>query len=128
MLFLDGIAGLVVLAFWLYCVLEVITTDEAQMRNLPKMAWVFIVIFLFEIGAIAWLIAGRPQHRQASMPYKGNTGIPPEYDRPGRASANNPDDDAAWLMQLKARAEEQRKKAAEQAQRLRQQEDEPPRN
>ena len=128
MLFLDGIAGLVVLAFWLYCVLEVITTDEAQMRNLPKMAWVFIVIFLFEIGAIAWLIAGRPQARQASTPYKGNTGIPPEYDRPGRASANNPDDDAAWLMQLKARAEEQRKKAAEQAQRLRQQEDEPPRN
>jgi hypothetical protein len=128
MLFLDGIVGLVVLAFWLYCVLDVITTDEAQIRNLPKMAWVFIVIFLVEIGAIAWLIAGRPQTRQASMPYKGNTGIPPEYDRPGRASANNPDDDAAWLMQLKARAEEQRKKAAEQAQRLRQQEDEPPRS
>src|SRR3954471_2247169 len=128
MLFLDGIAGLVVLAFWLYCVLDVITTDEAQMRNLPKMAWVFIVIFLVEIGAIAWLIAGRPQTRHASMPYKGNTGIPPEYDRPGRASAHNPDDDAAWLMQLKARAEEQRKKAAEQAQRLRQQEDEPPRS
>src|SRR4051794_41894163 len=115
MLFLDGIAGLVVLAFWLYCVLDVITTDEAQMRNLPKMAWVFIVIFLVEIGAIAWLIAGRPQARQASMPYKGNTGGPPGDDRPGRAAARKPDDDAAWLTQLKARAEEQREKAAEQA-------------
>ena len=127
MLYLDGVAGLVVLALWLYCILDVITTDEAMVRNLPKMAWVFIVIFLLEIGAIAWLIAGRPQARQASMPYKGNTGVPPEYDRPGRASANNPDDDAAWLAQLKARAEEQRKKAAEQAKLLRRQEDEPPR-
>src|SRR6059058_1944030 len=112
MLFLDGIAGLVVLAFWLYCVLEVITTDEAQMRNLPKMAWVLIVIFLFEIGAIAWLIAGRPQGAQRSLPYKGNTGVPPEYDRPGRAAAFNPDDDAVWLEQLRQRAEEQRRIAA----------------
>jgi hypothetical protein len=127
-LYLDGVAGLVVLALWLYCVLDVITTDEAAMRNLPKMAWVLIVIFLFEIGAIVWLIAGRPQARQRSVPDKANTGIPPEYDRPGRASANHPDDDAAWLLQLKARAEEQRKKAAEQAKRLRQQEDEPPRS
>jgi hypothetical protein len=127
-LFLDGVAGLVVLALWLYCILEAITADEAEVRNLPKMAWVLIVIFLVEIGAIAWLIAGRPQARQRALPDKGNTGIPPEYDRPGRASAHNPDDDAAWLLQLKARAEEQRKKAAEQAKRLRQQEDEPPRS
>ena len=126
MLFLDGVAGLVVLALWLYCVLDVITTDEARMRNLPKMAWVLIVIFLFEIGAILWLIAGRPQSWQRSMPYKGNTGVPPEYDRPGRATANNPDDDAEFLLRLRERAEEQRRKAAEQAKRLRQSEDEPP--
>jgi hypothetical protein len=126
-LYLDGVAGLVVLALWLYCILDVITTDEAAVRNLPKLAWVLIVIFLVEIGAIVWLIAGRPQARQASLPDKGNAGIPPEYDRPGRMPASNPDDDAAWLMQLKARAEEQRQKAAEQAKRLRQQEDEPPR-
>lgn len=126
MLFFDGFAGLVVLGLWLFCLLDVITTDEAQVRNLPKMAWVLIVIFLFEIGAVAWLIAGRPQARQRSMPYKGNTGVPPEYDRPGRATAKNPDDDAEFLLQLRARAEEQRRKAAEQAKLLRQQEDEPP--
>jgi hypothetical protein len=125
-LYLDGIAGLAVLAFWLFCVLDVITTDEASVRNLPKMVWLFLVIILFEIGAIAWLIAGRPQAARRSLPYKGNTGIPPEYDMPGRATANNPDDDAAFLMQLKERAEAQRKKAAEQAKLLREQEDQPP--
>ena len=126
MLYLDGVAGLVVLGLWLFCILDVITTDESQVRNLPKMVWVFIVIFLFEIGAIAWLIAGRPQAWQRSMPSKGNTGIPPEYDRPGRATADNPDDDAAFLAQVRERAEAQRKKAAEQAKLLREQEDEPP--
>lgn len=126
MLYFDGLAGLVVLGLWIFCVIDVITTDEALVRNLPKMAWVFIVLFLFDIGAIVWLVAGRPQTWQRSLPYKGNTGVPPEYDRPGRATAFNPDDDAAFLMQLKARAEAQRQKAAEQAKLLRDQEDQPP--
>jgi hypothetical protein len=125
-LYLDGIAGLAVLALWLYCVLDCITTDEALVRNLPKMAWVFLVIFLFEIGAIAWLIAGRPQAAKRSLPYKGNVGVPPEYDLPGRATAQNPDDDAAFLTQLRERAEAQRKEAAEQAKLRREQEDQPP--
>jgi hypothetical protein len=123
---LDGVAGLAVLALWLYCVLDAITADESMVRNLPKLTWVFIVIILFDIGAIAWLIAGRPKGPARSLPYKGNTGIPPEYDRPGRASANRPDDDTAFLAQLRERAESQRQAAAEQARRLREQEDRPP--
>jgi hypothetical protein len=127
-LFVDGVAGLVVLGLWLFCVLDVITSDESAVRNLPKLMWVVIVIFLFDIGAIAWLIAGRPQAAKQSLPYKGNTGVPPEYDRPGRAAASSPDDDAAFLLQLRERAEAQRKAAAEQAKRLREQEDQPPPN
>jgi hypothetical protein len=126
-LLFDGAAGLVALGLWLYCILDAISADASRVRNLPKLTWVFIVIFLVEIGAILWLIAGRPQGPERSLQYKGNAGIPPEYDRPGRASANDPDDDAAFLAQLKARAEEQRKKAAEQARRLRE-EDTPPSN
>jgi hypothetical protein len=125
-LYFDGVAGLAILAVWLYCLLDAITADAASIRNLPKMAWVFIIIVLFEIGAIAWLIAGRPQSSQRSVPYKGNAGIPPEYDRPGRAAAHHPDDDTAFLAQLRARAEAQRKAAAEQAKLLREQEDQPP--
>jgi hypothetical protein len=128
-LFFDGFAGLVVVALWLFCVLDAITADEASIRNMPKLAWVFIIIVLFDIGAIAWLIAGRPVSSRRSLPYKGNTGntgIPPEYDRPGRAAAHHPDDDAAFLRQLSARAEDQRKKAAEQARLLREREDRPP--
>jgi hypothetical protein len=127
-LFFDGIVGLAFLFLWLFCLLEAITADPAQIRNLPKLAWVFLIVILVDLGAIAWLIAGRPTTSVRSLPYKGNAGVPPEYDRPGRAAATNPDDDAAFLAQLRARAESQRQAAAEQARRLRAQEDEPPRS
>lgn len=47
-------------AVWIFAVLDVIQTDEMLMRNLPKMAWVFIVIFIPTVGAVAWFAVGRP--------------------------------------------------------------------
>jgi hypothetical protein len=117
--------GLLVL-LWLYCLFDAIGADQARVRNLPKVAWVFIVLLFFDIGAIAWLVAGRPRGPRRSLPHKGSAGVPPEYDRPGRATATSPDDDAAFLESLKRRAEEQRRKAAEEAQRIRDEEQPPP--
>jgi hypothetical protein len=127
-LYADGLVTLLVLVVWVYAIFDVITTDAGAVRNLPKLAWVLIVIVFgeFAIGPILWFVAGRPNGQARSLPYKGNTGIPPEYDRPGRTAAQNPDDDAAFLHSLRNRAEEQRRKAAEQAKRLRDAEDEPP--
>lgn len=47
-------------AVWIFAVLDVIQTDEILMRNLPKMAWLFIVILIPSVGAIAWFAVGRP--------------------------------------------------------------------
>ena len=60
----DIVAGLVGIGFlilWLYCIYDVITTDEAIIRHLPKVVWLLIVIFLSDIGSILWLALGRPQ-------------------------------------------------------------------
>jgi hypothetical protein len=122
----SGALVLIEVCLLIYCVLNVITTPPEQCRNLPKLLWLVLVIIFPLIGGIAWLVAGRPQGPGRSIPYKGNTGIPPEYDRPGRATALSPDDDAAFLAELKKRAEEQRKRAAEQAERLRKDETPPP--
>jgi hypothetical protein len=111
-LLLDGVFGLIVLGLWIFCLLDVISTDEYACRNLGKTMWVLLVLFFPLIGSIAWLVAGRPQSdATSSMPYKGNHGHPsfPEYDRPGRAMATNPDDDEAFLRGLRERAEEQRR-------------------
>lgn len=112
--------GLILLALWVFCILDVITTDEHAVRNLPKMLWLIIVLILPDIGSILWLVAGRPRswERPGGLPYKGNSGTAgarfPEYDRPGRATASNPDDDEAFLRGLRERVEEQRRKAREQ--------------
>ncbi|GAA3195181.1 PLDc N-terminal domain-containing protein [Actinocorallia longicatena] len=108
--------GLLLLGLWIFALFDVITTPEIDCRNLPKTAWILIVLFLPDIGSIIWLVAGRPTawQRQPNLPYKGNSGRFPEYDRPGRAVANNPDDDATFLQGLRDRAEEQRRKAREQ--------------
>ena len=113
MLFADGALGLALLVVWVFCIFEAITTDPARVRNLPKLAWVIVVIVLVDIGSILWLFAGRPRGAKVASPSSDGR-IPPEYDRPGRAAAANPDDDAAFLAALKARAEEQRARAAEQ--------------
>lgn len=103
--------GLILLALWLFCIFDVITTPEEACRNLPKLVWLLIVLLLPSIGSIVWLVAGRPQRGTAGLPYKGNTGPYPEYDRPGRFVATNPDDDEEFLRKCRERAEEQRRKA-----------------
>ncbi|WP_200954949.1 PLD nuclease N-terminal domain-containing protein [Aeromicrobium sp. Root236] len=111
-LLMDGALGLVILGLWIFCLLDVISTDEYACRNLSKVWWLILVLFFPLVGSIAWLVAGRPESSPtASMPYKGNHGHPsfPEYDRPGRAVATNPEDDEAFLRSLRERAEEQRR-------------------
>lgn len=110
MLFADGAGAVLLTLLWVFCIFDAITADETRVRNLPKGLWIVLVILLFDIGSLMWLVAGRPQGAARSLPYKGNQGIPPEYDRPGRAVAANPDDDAAFLDGLRRRAEEQRRK------------------
>ena len=55
-----GFFGVVLLGLWIYAIFDVISTPEGAARNLPRMMWLAIVIFLPDIGSIAWLLLGRP--------------------------------------------------------------------
>ncbi len=109
--------GLLVLALWIFCLIDVIVTDEYRMRNLPKVVWVLIVVLLPTVGSIAWLVAGRPWDPQPNAAPTGVGRQFPEYDRPGRHVAQSSDDDEEFLRQVRARAEEQRQRAAEERRR-----------
>jgi hypothetical protein len=122
MVLFDGALGLLLIGLWLFCIIDVITTPEGAVRNLPKIAWLLIVIILVDIGSIAWLVAGRDWSgapRESLRPNgrgpapRGTGSRYPEYDRPGRYVPTNPDDDEAFLASLRARAEEQRRRARE---------------
>jgi hypothetical protein len=108
MLLFDGMGGLLVLALWIFSFIDVLLTPEGACRNLPKLAWVFLVLLLPLIGSIAWLVAGRPWNRVPGAPRVGAT------QRAARPVATNPDDDEEFLASLSKRAEEQRRRARDQ--------------
>lgn len=82
-----GIGGLLILGLWVYCVFDVIATEEMLIRNLPKTMWLLIVIFVPTIGSLAWLLLGRPPYAGLRP---GDTS--PRTSRPARG----PDDDPTW--------------------------------
>jgi Phospholipase_D-nuclease N-terminal len=114
MLLFDGALGVIALGVWIFCIIDVITTPDGGTRNLPKLAWLLIVVLLVDIGSIAWLVAGRNWTGQpADVTRKGaRSAFPPPAVRTPRR-ATNPDDDEEFLASLRARAEEQRRRARE---------------
>lgn len=118
MLYVDGFFGLVLLGLWIFCIVEVITTPDADCRNLPKLLWLLIVIILPTIGSVAWLIAGRPapgrRLADSGQYARAESRGFPEYERLGRAVPDNPESDAEFLRQCRERAEEQRRRYRQQ--------------
>ena len=99
-----GIAFVIMLAIWLYCVLDAITTDESRVRHLPKPVWVLIVLLLFEVGALLWLVAGRPRGPAPETPHPpGPNGRRGPARSPVRRPQLPPDDDPEFLADLRRR-------------------------
>ena len=116
MIFGEGLGTLILLGLWIFCIIDVITTAESEVRNLPKAIWLLIVIVLFDLGSIAWLLAGRNWNKAAAKaaPRGADSGHPafgrPDRSgQPGRSLPTNPDDDEDFLRSLRLRAEEQRR-------------------
>ena len=115
---------LIGLVLWVYCLIDAIAAREDSIRNLPKLAWIFIVLLFPFVGSIAWLAAGRPvSEKRRPQSWERSQPEFPEYDRPGRAAASDPEKDAEFLRQLRERAEEQRRAYREQKARDQDQQD-----
>jgi hypothetical protein len=57
----EGLVGIAIFAFWIWALFDCISTDSVVCRNLPKGMWLILVLFLPLIGALAWLLLGRPE-------------------------------------------------------------------
>lgn len=112
MFYFGGLVGVITLALWLFCLIDVITTSDSDVRNLPKIFWLLIVLFFPLIGSIVWLVAGRPVRTMAGpRSYERDAPTFPEYNRPGRFAAPDAESDEEFLRRCRERAEEQRRKA-----------------
>jgi hypothetical protein len=106
---------LVPIVLCVYCLIEAISSRDDEVRHLGKVWWILLILFFPFVGSIAWLAAGRPL-RAPRRParYERTAAEFPEYDRPGRFAASDPEADEAFLRKVRERAEEQRRKAREQ--------------
>jgi hypothetical protein len=59
----EGVLGFVLLALWIWAIVDCITSDSSIIRNLPKGVWLILIIILFDIGAVLWLLLGRPYNK-----------------------------------------------------------------
>ena len=106
------------LVFMIYCLVDAITSPDEDVRNLKKVWWILLILFFPFVGSVAWLVAGRPDKRpRRPAPHERPAPEFPEYDRPGRAAAVDPEADAEFLRKIRERAEEQRRLAKEQKKR-----------
>jgi hypothetical protein len=106
--------------------IDIINTDDVLVRGMPKLAWVFLVVFVPLIGALLWLALGRPA--AGDLPRGTSSGAAsafPEYDRPGRHIPDDPEADREFLQRLRDRAEQQRQTAREQRRAAESRRDEP---
>jgi hypothetical protein len=91
----------VILAAYVYTLVDLARTPGDEVRSMPKWAWVVVLLVLGPLGAIGWFVFGRP--RAGSPPPgggaggQGGIGAGPR-PRPGRPVA--PDDDPAFLKRL----------------------------
>jgi hypothetical protein len=57
----DALVAVVLFMFWIWALLDCIATDSAMCRNLPKPMWIILVLILPDIGALVWVLLGRPE-------------------------------------------------------------------
>ncbi|MEU8182145.1 PLD nuclease N-terminal domain-containing protein [Micromonospora sp. NPDC049044] len=101
-------ARLGVLLFLVQIVLAVcaliscLSAEEGQIRALPRIAWVLIILFFPLVGSIAWFVAGREPTPGARPSWPGSAGLP-ERQRPRPVA---PDDDPEFLRSVQDRAKQ----------------------
>jgi len=109
MIKMELLFGVVGFALMVYCLIECIGTPDGSVRNLPKVAWVFIILLFPLVGSIAWLAVGRPETGPPLSRTQGAAPDWPEYHRPGRMAATDEAKDEEFLRQVRERAERQRR-------------------
>jgi hypothetical protein len=109
---------LLILAFTLYALIDCLARDEDEIRALPKVIWVLIIVLFTPLGPIAWFLAGRQRGAAARREPDGSDEIVGGYSLGSGASAGRngrplaPDDDPEFLRRLEEQQREQRRRNA----------------
>ncbi|HET7279243.1 MAG TPA: PLD nuclease N-terminal domain-containing protein [Dermatophilaceae bacterium] len=78
-----------IVALTVYAAVDSVQADESQIRNLPKLVWVVLILLFPIAGPATWFIAGRPTALSDRWPSRRPQGPP-----------RGPDDDPDFLRKL----------------------------
>ena len=108
--------SLLVLVAMVFAVVDIILRDEGQVRHLPKIVWLFLVVLVPLLGTILWFALGReyPQ-RQAPRPPQfapwASEPSPPPAPRDTRSTEQQLADLEREIEEERLRAELARRRA-----------------
>jgi hypothetical protein len=51
--------SLLIVALLIFALVDLITSDNSQVKHLPKSMWVFVILLLPLVGSLVWLLAGK---------------------------------------------------------------------
>jgi hypothetical protein len=120
-----GLPGLIVVALTVFCVFDVIKTDESRIQNLPKIIWLFVIVFIPLIGPLAWLLLGRPSNaelRPGGTRPRTQAPPPPPTGLPQRPPISSEDHNAKRDERLKKYYEEREQEIKQREEELRRRE------
>jgi hypothetical protein len=86
----------------IFAIVDCLQTPDEEVRGLPRIAWLVIILFVPYFGPAAWLIAGRAASGTGGPRLAWPTGprtSQPDPQRPTRRVVA-PDDDPEFLSQL----------------------------
>ncbi|GAA1586141.1 PLD nuclease N-terminal domain-containing protein [Streptomyces globosus] len=78
---------LLIIALTIYAFIDCLNTPEEEVKHLPKVVWVMIILLFSIVGPIVWLAAGRKRAAAGG-------------GRPRRAQWVAPDDNPDFLRSL----------------------------
>jgi hypothetical protein len=82
------------------CLIDAVQTPAEATRNLPRWAWLLLILLVPFAGPIAWLFAGRPRRSEAPAQT-----VWPIRDFASQPRTIAPDDDPEFLRTLKQQNE-----------------------
>jgi hypothetical protein len=95
-----GLPLLFELGLTIFCLIDCVQTPATITRNLPKWAWIALILVFPLIGSIAWLIVGRPGAADRDGRPSGDQPGHDRYPRSRRPRSIAPDDDPEFLREL----------------------------
>ncbi|MEP6478373.1 MAG: PLD nuclease N-terminal domain-containing protein [Rhodoglobus sp.] len=79
--------SVVLLGATIFALIDVITSDQSQIRYLDKIIWVILIVLVPLVGVIVWFVVGKERGATSDgvVGRAGRTTQPSSFNRPARA-------------------------------------------